>query len=349
MRPNPVTVARRAVRNLANAARGIPAVILANLLLTRRCTQACLQCSIPESAGDSPHMPFGTFTGALDLFARHGTQFVSLSGGEPLLHPRLEDCIRYAARGGFIHVQLLSTLYAGEAAVERTVATLLETGTGVQVSFDGFGEVADRLRGATGVSDRVMRGMELLTRGNRRLRRPVRTSANIVISRLNLHQVPDILRYIEGLGWKCNVDIYRWASDNQRECAGMKLVDGPELRRVLDIVRSSRAVTTPRAIIDGFPAWLRGEQPKRCPYLTSRGFGTKLYVNPDASVSVCLGPPFGDLLEDGVAGLFASTAWRERLDTIRRCPGCWNTCYTPAGIVFSPRSLRDVRDIWRMR
>lgn len=343
-----LTITLRFIKNISNAVRGIPAVTLANLLLTRQCTQNCLQCSISQNIGDEPFMLMEHFRFLVDRLDCHGTQFINLSGGEPILHPHIEECIRYTAGKHFVNVQLLSTLYASRTVVERVIDVLLETGTGIQVSFDGFDEVADILRGATNVSDTVRRSMELLTRKNKNLRKPIRTSANIVVNRKNLHQVPDILSFIESLGWKCNVDLYRWVSSGTNEVEELKVEDCSVFREVLNRMKTSLAVTTPRFIIDGFTDYLNGRTPKRCPYLDSRSFGTKIYVNPDASVTVCLGECFGNLLEQTLSELFESDEWKQRIIEMKACRGCWNSCYTPSGIVFSPRSFNDIRVIWEI-
>ena len=337
---------KRSLRNIANVARGVPAVMLGNLLLTRRCTQRCLQCTIPHNLTDPPTMPLEHYRLLIDKLDRHGTQFINLSGGEPILHPQLDECMRHAAGKRFVHVQMLSTLYGPKAAVEKAIEALFETRTGVQVSFDGFDEVADRIRGAKNVSRTVQESMELVTRENARHKGRVRTSVNIVISRLNVHQVPEVLKYVESLGWKCNVDIYRWRSENAAETDEMKLEDGDEFRRALDAVRKSPIVTTPRVIVEGFADAIRGEVPKRCPYLETRGLGSKIYINPDGSVDVCMGRPFGNLIEGTIEELFSSEAWRKRLNEMRACRGCWNNCYTHPAIVFHPKSGRDLRTIW---
>ncbi|MBN1294027.1 MAG: radical SAM protein [Candidatus Latescibacteria bacterium] len=343
-----VHIAARSLKNISNVLRGIPAVILANLLLTRRCTQNCLQCTIPQDSGDTPFMEMANFTRLVDMFDRHGTQFVSLSGGEPILHQHIDECIRYATQKQFVHVQLLSTLYASKPVVEKVVDVLLETGAGIQVSFDGFGEVADTLRGATNVSDTVQWGMELITRKNKQRRKPVRTSANIVLSKLNLHQTDRILNYIECLGWKCNVDLYRWTSENTNEVQDLKIEDNREFKDALDRIIGSPAVTTPTFIIEHFTDYLKGDVPKRCPYLDSRGLGTKIYVNPECSVSVCIGKPFGNLLEQSPVEFFRSKEWSDRIKMMRACKGCWNSCYTPSGIVFHPGSISDLKAIWEI-
>jgi len=344
----PAIALRRFSRNAGHALRGLPTLVLVNILLTRRCSQNCLQCTIPQTPGPVPFMPTERFRDLIDRLDRYGTQIISLSGGEPLLHPDLFDCMRYTASKKFSHVQILTNLYNTPTRIEELIEVMLANGIGIQSSFDGFGEVADRLRGAENVSEQVMRNMELLTAQNRTLRRPVRLAANLVISRLNLAQVPEIVRYLTDLGWRINADIYRWRSGNQRELEELKIDDGPELRRVLDVLRDSPAVITSNRIIDGFPAYLKDESPKYCPYLDSPAFGTRIYVNPDGSVDACLGRPIGNLFEQSPGEFFRSVEWLDRIEEMRACTGCWNTCYTSSAITLRPRNRADLKHIWEM-
>ena len=239
---------RRAGKNLTNFARRTPSILLANLLVTRCCTQRCLQCTIPETAGDNSFMPYETFVRLVDRLDRHGTHFVSVSGGEPMLHPDLPDMIRYAAGKRFLNLQLLTCFYGDEDARNRIIDVLLKTGTGIQVSFDGFGEVADRLRGADKVAERVTEGILLLDRENRKCAKRIRTSLNIVLSSLNLHQVPRLVEFAESIGWNINVDLYRRSSDTHRSVDMLKITDLDALDRAVDRIRRSPSVTTPRVI-----------------------------------------------------------------------------------------------------
>jgi len=61
---NPARTAVRSVKNLFNAARGIPAVILANLLLTRKCTQNSYQKVYTEL----PAVLYPTGTGKFSVY-----------------------------------------------------------------------------------------------------------------------------------------------------------------------------------------------------------------------------------------------------------------------------------------
>jgi MoaA/NifB/PqqE/SkfB family radical SAM enzyme len=170
--------------------------------------------------------------------------------------------------------------------------------------------------------------MEWVQSENRKRKKPIQVGVNVVMSRLNLHQVPDILTYLERFGWWTDVDIYRWQATNQREVDVLKLTDSTELRRVLEIVKKSPVVFTPDWLIDGFPNYLSGNFQKHCPYLDSPSLGSKFFINPDGGVKVCIGDAFGNLLQQSPEVLFASAGWKDRVRDFENCSGCWNTCYT---------------------
>lgn len=341
-------VTYKLAKNILNASRKIPAVILANIIVTRKCTQNCLQCSIPQNSEGKKFMSYEDFVFILDRLNKHGTQFISFSGGEPLLHPQLDEFIHYAGKKKFLHLQLLTNLYASKLVVEKIIDTLFETNTGIQISFDGFGEVADKLRGAKNVSKVVMQGIKILDSENKKRKKPIRTSLNIVVSRMNLHQVPEILDYVESLGWKANVDLYRWSSSNHREMEELKIKDPGKLCNILERVKQSPSVTTPSLIIDGYMDFIREEYYKRCPYLECPSFGSKLYIEPDGNINVCIGGPVGNLIKQELIEIFNFVKWEERKKEMERCKGCWNSCYTPSAVIFHPKKLNDLKMIWEI-
>ncbi len=343
-----VHVLKRAGRNVANALQSRPAILTSNILLTQKCVQNCLQCSIPQSAGEHSTISYEHFVSLVDRLELYGTQVLTLSGGDPMLHPRLADCIRYAAGKNFARVHMLTTLYGSERAVERTMEAVFETGISIGISFDGFGAEVDKIRGAKDVSETVMRSMEWLRLENQKRKKPIQVGVNVVMSKLNLHQIPEILRYLEKFGWWTDVDIYRWQATNQRETEELKLVDSPELREVLEVVKKSPIVFTPDWLIDGFPAFLNGEAQKHCPYLDSPSLGSKFFIDPDGGVKVCIGGQFGNLLTQTPEELFTSDGWRERVGDFEDCAGCWNTCYTTRSKALLQTNMKKWKAYWRI-
>ena len=343
-----IDVMRRAGSNIANAVKRRPAILTTNILLTQKCVQNCLQCSIPANAGENSVIAMDDYRKLVDRLERYGTQVLTLSGGEPMLHPQLEECIRYAVSKNFARVHLLTTLYGSERVVEKMMSTVFDTGISIGTSFDGFGEEVDTIRGAKNVSQTVMRSMEWVRSENKKRKRPVQVGVNVVISQLNLHQVPDILKYLEPFGWWTDVDIYRWQATNQREVDRMKLSDSPELRRILAIVKKSPIVFTPDWLIDGFPDYLSGNFQKYCPYMDSPSLGSKFFINPDGGVKVCIGDACGNLFQQTPEEFFASEGWKKQQEDFVACAGCWNTCYTTRSKALWHTNGKKWKSYWRI-
>lgn len=74
--------------------------VLAHLIATRRCNLACGYCN--EYDDHSAPVPTRVLLRRIDRLADLGTSIVTISGGEPLLHPELEEVIARIRRRGMI-------------------------------------------------------------------------------------------------------------------------------------------------------------------------------------------------------------------------------------------------------
>ena len=74
--------------------------IMAHIIPIRRCNLSCTYCN--EYDDFSKPVPLDTMNERIDKLAALGTSIVTLSGGEPLLHPDLDDVIRRMRRKGVI-------------------------------------------------------------------------------------------------------------------------------------------------------------------------------------------------------------------------------------------------------
>jgi len=95
--------ARRRVRELKMIAKGLASMdhpILAHIIPIRRCNLACEYCN--EYDDFSKPVPLETMKTRVDHLARLGTSIVTLSGGEPLLHPELDQIISHIRHDGMI-------------------------------------------------------------------------------------------------------------------------------------------------------------------------------------------------------------------------------------------------------
>jgi MoaA/NifB/PqqE/SkfB family radical SAM enzyme len=94
---------RRFLRSWYHIARGLlftRHVLLVHLIPIRRCNLSCAYCN--EYDDFSKPVPTEEMKRRVDLLARMGTSVITISGGEPLLHPELEEIIRHIRRRGMI-------------------------------------------------------------------------------------------------------------------------------------------------------------------------------------------------------------------------------------------------------
>lgn len=82
--------------------------ILVQMIPMRRCNLACTYCN--EYDDFSPPVPTETMIARIDHLASLGTRIISFSGGEPMLHPDLDDLIRHIKSHG-IFAEILTNGY----------------------------------------------------------------------------------------------------------------------------------------------------------------------------------------------------------------------------------------------
>ncbi len=107
--------------------------VLAHLIPTRRCNIACSYCNEYDHTSDP--VPIAELIRRVDLLADLGISIITLSGGEPLLHPQLDDLIRHMRKRGIIASLITNGYLLG---VERILA-LNDAGLEyMQISIDNI-------------------------------------------------------------------------------------------------------------------------------------------------------------------------------------------------------------------
>jgi MoaA/NifB/PqqE/SkfB family radical SAM enzyme len=91
-----ILATHRRVRELTMIGKGLVSTdhpVMAHIIPIRRCNLACKYCN--EFDDFSKPIPLETMKRRVDDLARLGTTVVTLSGGEPLLHPELDELIAH--------------------------------------------------------------------------------------------------------------------------------------------------------------------------------------------------------------------------------------------------------------
>ena len=105
--------------------------ILVHLIPTRRCNLSCTYCN--EYDSHSPPVPIETLLSRVDRLASLGTSIVTLSGGEPFLHPELDEVIRRIRSHGMMAGVITNGYLLTAERIERLNQARLDH---LQISID---------------------------------------------------------------------------------------------------------------------------------------------------------------------------------------------------------------------
>jgi MoaA/NifB/PqqE/SkfB family radical SAM enzyme len=127
---------QRAFRMWRGVLRGILDTshpLLVHIIPMRRCNLSCVYCN--EYDDFSPPVPAPEMLRRIDLLAALGTSVITISGGEPLLHPELDEIIRRIRRHGMIAGLITNGYLLTEDRIERLNRAGLEY---LQISIDNL-------------------------------------------------------------------------------------------------------------------------------------------------------------------------------------------------------------------
>jgi len=124
----------RNLRGAVMAARALASTehpLLAHIIPVRRCNLACTYCN--EFDDFSPPVPTEQMFRRIDKLGALGTAVVTISGGEPLLHPELDDVIRRIRANGMIAGLITNGYFLVPDRIKRLNRAGLEW---LQISID---------------------------------------------------------------------------------------------------------------------------------------------------------------------------------------------------------------------
>src|SRR5260370_26569796 len=121
----------RELRAIAKALISAKHPFLVHIIPTRRCNLACTYCN--EFDDFSQPVAVEEMKKRLDILAGMGTSIITISAGEPLLQPELEEIIRHIRRRGMIAGMITNGFPLTEERIEQLNRAGLEH---LQISID---------------------------------------------------------------------------------------------------------------------------------------------------------------------------------------------------------------------
>jgi MoaA/NifB/PqqE/SkfB family radical SAM enzyme len=159
-----------------------------DIALSEYCNLTCQMCRRPSEAR---FMDKEVCKRALDEARLVGVETVSFSGGEPFVHPAIEELLAHAFSLG-IKVQLVTN----GTLIKRDKLDFLSQLDCMTVSLDGLEDAHDFIRQRQGTWRRTERTIRWLAETR------IQWGTNTVMQRHNAHQLYDLFKHIQGIGGK---------------------------------------------------------------------------------------------------------------------------------------------------
>src|SRR6202158_2625842 len=121
----------RELKMIAKALASTKHPVLVHIIPMRRCNLDCGYCN--EYDDVSKPVPLAEMKKRLDILADMGTSIITISGGEPLMPPELDEVIRHIRRRGMIAGLITNGFYLNKERIERLNEVGLEH---LQISID---------------------------------------------------------------------------------------------------------------------------------------------------------------------------------------------------------------------
>jgi MoaA/NifB/PqqE/SkfB family radical SAM enzyme len=131
---SPTTSTWRTVRAARKFVRGLLDThhpLLVHIVPIRRCNIDCGYCNEYDKV--SPPVPYDAMCERIDKLASLGTSVVAFSGGEPMLHPQLDDLIRRIRSHGMMAGLITNGYFLVEDRIKKLNAAGLDY---LQISID---------------------------------------------------------------------------------------------------------------------------------------------------------------------------------------------------------------------
>jgi MoaA/NifB/PqqE/SkfB family radical SAM enzyme len=323
-----------------------PLVFNLNFNVTNICNQQCPMCNaaLPGKGGES--VTFEAYRDIIEKLKPHKIASLTLSGGEPSLVKDIDKILDYSAQQFKFGVNVNSNLYASEKIIRPFAEAALRNNIRIGTSFDGIGEVADKLRGAKDVSNRVLKNIELVTELKREMKSDSTLNMNTVISDQNLHQIKDILSISEKYGWTHTLAPWNSFFYQEKDPRMPTLHYTKELDEIVKYALKRDNKTCSREFLSRIKKKKKKETEKLCPYLTGIFRSYKIFIDPNGDISLCSRKPIGNLYKSDLSEILSSERYSIDLKIYKKCEGCWMACFVEV-LLASPNIYRNrVKNIY---
>jgi sulfatase maturation enzyme AslB (radical SAM superfamily) len=320
------------VRYLFRYMTGKPVIMNLNFNVTNMCNQNCPMCNaVITDDPNAQYVSLETFKKYIDYFVKYNVATLSISGGEPSVVPNMAAMIDYAGGKFPFGINLNTNLFSGQKITREVAEAALRNNVRIGISFDGFDDVADKLRGAKDVSKKIIENMMMVSEMKKQMKSSSTLNMHTVISDKNLHQIKRILDYSESIGWSQTLAPVNNFFYQEPISPDVPLLHhSEELEEVIRYAATKPNISISRQFLENIPAFTLGKTPKLCPYLTGIFRTNKVFLDVNGDLAICSRKAIGNINKQSIIEIFAGEKYRKDVDDYIDCRGCWMVCFVEA-------------------
>lgn len=301
--------------------------------LSKYCNLTCNMCKVVEARKGERELNLNEIKRLASVLNKLGAGIIILTGGEPLLRKDLPEIVRIFMQEG-LEVRLQTN---GLLATEEKIRLLLEAGLKeVTLSLDTLdAQKQDSINNQDGSWDKIIQALALFSQilpkeGNM-------TAVNTVVSKLNIEEVPNIVKFTSAIGFYSslipvhlssadNVDfiVRANASEFRFSKSDFGLIDNV-YARLIRMKKSGFHIHNSFKFLRESPNFLKyGRVNWSCdsPYLY-------FSISPQGYFLPCVDlKGTKSMLDDDFIDIFYSESFQADIrNMIKKCPGCFYACY----------------------
>ena len=322
--------------------RPLAGPLMANLVPTYRCNNACFMCDLPKprtyEARGERESTTEELKAVIDDMAAIGVAGLSLAGGEPTVRPDCFELLAHGRRRGML-VHLNTNGYNLLARPER-IDDLLDSGVdSMNFSLDGAAAaIHNRLRNAVYGFERIEKATELIL-ARRSSGRPSVTYT-FVLGPDNCDEVPAFVALARQRG--INSVSFNPLNGCYSDARAASLERLRAMDAAVDWIRTEKVRSRDPEFIDNSDAYLalfgrafRAEpSPLRC-YVGYHNIVVDCYGNVyPCTIHYQFNRPLGNIRASSLRALWRSEDYQRQREALTSCTDCYWNCHTEINLLY---------------
>ncbi len=330
------------IKNVLRYLQKKSAIINLNLVATNLCNQHCPMCNTTLMRDQKNVFSVEIFKDYMDKLKSYPFASCTISGGEPTLIKELPEILEIAPNYFPFGILLISNLYGNTKHVMRCMESALKNNVNLSISFDGFDDVADKLRGASNVTQTMLKHMHMIKDLHAQLNSKSTITLHTVMADLNIAQVPKMFELSKEFGWKHSIAPVNTFYYQDGDSFVSKLSYTQQLMDVCELALKEDHVDMMESYVKGIALYTLGKSPKLCPYLTDHFRSYKIFLEPDGSISLCDRMAIGNLNEMTLDDMVKTEEYDKSLHGFEDCEGCWMGCFVEPHLRMSRKTGKQI-------